>query len=151
LLDVLKDMKSSAPEGVVISQVILAAPDVDADTFADLAQAIKGLAKGVTLYASANDRALIVSRRFWGNYRAGDVPAGGPLVLPGIETIDVTAASMDAFAINHSGYAQNNELLKDIGELIETGVHPPDKRGLKPKLVTTQKGAYWRYAAQPPR
>jgi esterase/lipase superfamily enzyme len=151
LLDVLKDMKSSAPEGVVISQVILAAPDVDADTFADLAQAIKGLAKGVTLYAAANDRALLVSRQFWGNYRAGDVPAGGPLVLPGIDTIDVTAASMDAFAINHSGYAQNNELLKDIGELIETGVRPPDQRILKPELVTTQKGAYWRYAAHPPR
>jgi esterase/lipase superfamily enzyme len=149
LLDVLKDMKSSAPAGVVINQVILAAPDVDSDTFAQLAQAIKGLAKGVTLYTASNDRALIVSRNFWGYYRAGDVPPGGPLVLPGIDTIDVTAASTDAFAINHSGYAQNNTLLKDIGELIETGRRPPDKRILKPKLVTTDKGPYWRYVAPP--
>jgi esterase/lipase superfamily enzyme len=149
LLDVLKDMKSSAPEGVVINQVVLAAPDVDSDSFADLAQAIKGLAKGVTLYVASNDRALIVSRNFWGYYRAGDVPPGGPLVLPGIDTIDVTAASTDAFAINHSGYAQNNRLLEDIGELMQTGLRPPDQRLLKPKLVTSDKGAFWRYFTPP--
>jgi esterase/lipase superfamily enzyme len=149
LMDVLKDMKSSAPKGVVISQIILAAPDVDADTFSDLAQAINGLAKGVTLYAASNDRALIVSRNFWGHFRAGDVPAEGPLVLPGIDTIDVTAAGTDTFAINHSGYAQNNELLKDIGELIETGKRPPEDRVLKPDRVTTDHGAYWKYAVHP--
>ena len=38
--------------------MILAAPDVDADSFTNLAQAIKGFAKGVTLYAASNDRAL---------------------------------------------------------------------------------------------
>jgi esterase/lipase superfamily enzyme/tetratricopeptide (TPR) repeat protein len=150
LLDVLKDMKSTAPEGVVISQVILAAPDVDADSFTDVAQAINGMAKGITLYAASNDRALIVSRNFWGHYRAGDVPAGGPLVLPGVDTIDVTAASTDAFAINHSGYAQNSELLKDIAELIETGKRPPGDRNLRPERVTTDHGAYWKYAARPP-
>jgi esterase/lipase superfamily enzyme len=149
LLDVLKDMKSAAPEGVVISQIILAAPDVDADTFSDLAAAINGLAKGITLYAASNDRALLVSRNFWGHYRAGDVPANGPLVLPGIDTIDVTAASTDAFAINHSGYAQNNDLLKDIGELIETGRRPPEDRHMKPDRIPTDHGAYWRYAAHP--
>jgi esterase/lipase superfamily enzyme len=149
LLDVLKDMKGAAPKGVVINQVILAAPDVDADSFADLAEAMNGLAKGVTLYAASNDRALIVSRNFWGHYRAGDVPAGGPLVLPGIDTIDVTAASTDVFALNHSGYAQNSQLLDDIGELIETGKRPPELRILKPVRVPTEHGPYWRYAAHP--
>ena len=148
LLDVLKDMKAAAPEGVEISQVILAAPDVDADSFAELAQAIKGLAKGVTLYAASNDRALEVSRNFWGHYRAGDVPASGPLVIPGVDTIDVTALSTDAFAINHSDYAQKNELLKDIGELLLTGLRPPDERALRPERVKSAKGAYWRYEAR---
>jgi esterase/lipase superfamily enzyme len=146
LLDVLKDMKSAAPEGVVISQIILAAPDVDADNFTNLAQAIKGLAKGVTLYAASNDRALIASRNIWGKYRAGDVPASGPLVLPGIDTIDVTAASTDVFTLNHSGYAENNALLSDIGKLIESGLRPPDVRFDKLKPVTSSKGSYWRYA-----
>ncbi len=149
LLSVLKDMKSSAPEGVVISQIIFAAPDVDADNFANLAQAINGMAKGVTLYAASNDRALIVSRNFWGHTRAGDVPAEGPLVLPGIDTIDVTAASTDVFALNHSEYAKNAKVLEDIGELIETGKRPPEDRILKPDRVDTDHGAYWRYAAHP--
>jgi esterase/lipase superfamily enzyme len=147
LLDVLKDMRNSAPEGVVISQVILAAPDVDADTFTNLTQAINGFAKGVTLYAAANDRALLVSRNFWGSYRAGDIPAGGPLVIPGVDTIDVTAVSTDTFALNHSDYAQHNELLKDIGELLSTGLRPPEQRAMKPARVATDKGPYWRYLA----
>ncbi len=126
LMDVLRDMQSSAPAGVEISQVILAAPDVDADSFSNLAKTIQGLAKNVTLYVASNDRALIVSRNFWGSYRAGDVPPAGPLILPGIDTIDVTAASTDTFAINHSGYASNNKLLEDIGELLKTGLRPPE-------------------------
>ncbi len=149
LMDVLRDMKSAAPAGVTISQGILAAPDVDADGFSNLAAAIKGMAKNVTLYVASNDRALIVSRNFWGSYRAGDVPPAGPLILPGIDTIDVTAASTDAFAINHSGYAQNNKLLEDIAELMKPGLRPPELRVLKPSKVTTGGGDYWRYAAPP--
>lgn len=145
LMDVLRDMKSAAPEGVAINQVILAAPDVDADNFTNLAQAIKGFAKGVTLYASGNDRALLISRNFWGNYRAGDVPTSGPLVLPGIDSIDVTEASTDAFAINHSGYAENNKLLQDIGKLILNGLRPPDLRLSNLKKVSTDRGDYWRF------
>ncbi|CAN1722486.1 Alpha/beta hydrolase [Hyphomicrobium sp. 1Nfss2.1] len=149
VMDVLRDMRNSAPEGVEISQVILAAPDVDADNFANLANAIKGLAKNVTLYVASNDRALIVSRNFWGSYRAGDVPPAGPLILPGVDTIDVTAASTDAFAINHSGYAANNKLLTDIAELLKTGLRPPEMRALKPGKVTTTTGDYWRYVPAP--
>ena len=78
------------------------------------------------LYAAAKDRALLVSRNFWGHYRAGDVPATGPLVVGGIDTIDITAASTDVFALNHSDYAQNNDLLTDIGKLITTERRPPD-------------------------
>ena len=150
LMDVLRDMRSSAPAGVEISQVILAAPDVDADSFSNLAKTIQGLAKNVTLYVASNDRALIVSRNFWGSYRAGDVPPAGPLILPGIDTIDVTAASTDTFAINHSGYASNNKLLEDIGELLKTGLRPPELRPLKPGKISGPGGDFWRYAPLPP-
>jgi len=149
LLEVLKDLRSSAPDELVISQIILAAPDVDADTFTNLARRIEGVAKGVTLYAASNDRALIVSRNFWQNPRAGDVPASGPLIVPGIDTIDVTAASTDTFALNHSGYAENNELLDDIGAIIEKGLRPPDQRLDKLKRITTDRGDYWRYTRVP--
>ena len=147
LLDVLKDMRSGGPETVAINEVILAAPDVDADNFANVAQRIEGIAKGVTLYAASNDRALIVSRNFWRNPRAGDVPAAGPLIVPGIETIDVTAASTDSFALNHSGYAENNDLLQDIGKLILSGLRPPDERLQALKRTSSPKGDFWRYTA----
>lgn len=149
LLEVLKDMRSSTPEGVVISQIILAAPDVDADTFTNLAQQISGFAKGVTMYAAANDRALTISRNFWQNPRAGDVPASGPVIVPGIDTIDMTGASTDVFALNHSGYAQNTEVLEDIGRLILNGLRPPDQRFEKLKPVVSDRGEYWRYQAAP--
>lgn len=149
LLEVLKDMRSSAPEGVVISQIILAAPDVDADTFSNLAKEISGIANGITLYAAANDRALTISRNFWQNPRAGDVPASGPIIVPGIDTIDVTGASTDVFALNHSEYAQNTEVLEDIGKLIQSGLRPPDQRFTKLKPVVIDRGEFWRYSAQP--
>ena len=147
LLDVLKDMRVGGPQEVVINEVILAAPDVDADNFANVAQRIEGIAKGVTLYAASNDRALIVSRNFWRNPRAGDVPASGPLIVPGIETIDVTAASTDSFALNHSGYAENNDLLQDIGKLILSGLRPPDQRLPALQRTPSPKGDFWRYKA----
>jgi hypothetical protein len=90
---------------------------------------------------------LIISRSFWRNPRAGDVPATGPLIVPGIETIDVTAASLDSFALNHSGYAENNDLLQDIGKLILSGLRPPDQRLPALKRTSSPKGDFWRYTA----
>lgn len=150
VLQVLRDIKSASPPGVVISQIILAAPDVDRDNFANIAKEIQGLAGGITLYAASNDVALNASRRFHGGVpRAGDVPAEGPLVLPGIDTIDVTAVSTDSLGLNHSGYAENNALLNDLQLLIQTGERPPEKRIPLLEKVGTPAGDYWRYP--PPR
>jgi esterase/lipase superfamily enzyme len=154
VLQVLRDIKTASPPGVVISQIILAAPDVDRDNFANIAKEIQGLAGGITLYAAANDVALNASRRFHGGVpRAGDVPPEGPLVLPGIDTIDVTAVSTDSLGLNHSGYAENNALLNDLQLLIQTGERPPEKRIPLLEKVGTPAGDYWRYPAsngQPP-
>lgn len=150
-LQVLRDLRRSAPGNVRISQVILAAPDVDRDNFVNIARDIQGLASGVTLYAAGNDRALTVSRNFYGGIpRAGDVPTTGPLVLPGIDTIDVSAASMDSLGLNHSGYAENNALLQDIAALIATGMRPPKLRTPTLEEILTDHGAYWRYPAVRP-
>lgn len=147
LLRVLERMRPKAPDGVVISQIILAAPDVDRDKFQNIARQITDFAQGVTLYAASNDRALGYSARFWGGVpRAGDVPATGPLIVPGVDTIDVTEVSTDSLGLHHSGYAENNALLNDIKLLIQTGERPPDKRIPILERKTTQAGAaYWRY------
>ena len=147
LLRVLERLRPSAPEGVTISQVILAAPDVDRDKFMNIAREITDFAKGVTLYAASNDRALGYSARFWGGVpRAGDVPSTGPLIVPGVDTIDVSEVSTDSLGLNHSGYAENNALLNDIKLLLQTGERPPDKRiPILQHMTTTAGGEYWRY------
>ncbi len=149
LLRVLERMKTKVPRGVVISQVILAAPDVDRDKFNILAREVIKFAKGVTLYAASNDRALSYSARFWGGVpRAGDVPASGPLIIPGLDTIDVTAVSTDALGLNHSGYAENPALLNDVKALFASGLRPPDKRFKSILAVDSAAGKYWRFQAE---
>jgi len=149
LLRVLERQKLKVPKGVVISQVILAAPDVDRDKFNIIAREITSFAKGVTLYAASNDRALGYSARFWGGVpRAGDVPAkGGPLIIPGVDTIDVTAVSTDALGLNHSGYAENPTLLNDVKALVEFGLRPPDKRIKDVLTIQSDAGTFWRFQA----
>ena len=146
LLPVLRDFRRSMPEGVKLSQIILAAPDVDRDGFEFVAQQIKGVSTGITLYADSNDWALDVSRKFWGGVpRAGDVPLGGPVVISGIDTIDVTATSTEIFSLNHSGYAEKSALLNDIQLLLQTGERPPEKRIPILQRVKTNLGDYWKY------
>jgi esterase/lipase superfamily enzyme len=146
LLNVLRDLGPSLPEGVRLSELILAAPDVDRDVFVNLIAAIKGYGRGITLYCSANDRAMIASRRVAGGVpRAGDVPADGPLILPGVDTIDVTETSTDLLALNHSTYAERTALLNDIGLLLQTGERPPEKRVPILRRVSSKNGEFWRY------
>ncbi len=146
LLPVLRDLKYAAPPNLKISQVILAAPDVDRDAFENIAQEVTGVSRGVTVLAAGNDRALDISRRFWGGVpRAGDVPAGGPVIVKGVDTIDITAVSTLIFALNHSGYAETTALLSDMQLLIQTGERPPDKRVPILERVKTSRGDYWRY------
>jgi esterase/lipase superfamily enzyme len=146
LLTVLRELGPALPRGVRLNEIILAAPDVDRDVFANLAADIRRYGRGITLYCSANDRAMAASRKFAGGVpRAGDVPAGGPIVMPGIDTIDVSQTSTDLLALNHSAYAETSALLNDIGLLLQTGERPPERRIPILRKVATPAGSFWRY------
>ena len=146
LLRVLQTLGPNLPEGVRLNQVILAAPDVDRNLFENLAANIRQYGRGVTLYCSANDRAMAAARRVAGGIpRAGDVPTEGPLVIAGIDTIDITQTSTDYLALNHSSYAERGALLNDIGLLLQTGERPPDRRIPILQKITTPTGDFWRY------
>jgi esterase/lipase superfamily enzyme len=146
LLRVLRDIEPHLPAGVKLDQIILAAPDVDRSLFEQLAQNITKVGRGVTLYASRNDRAMAAARLVAGGVpRAGDVPTDGPVVLAGIDTIDISTTSTDALMLNHSVYAERNALLTDIARLLQTGERPPDRRSPNLSRVITPKGDYWRY------
>jgi esterase/lipase superfamily enzyme len=150
LLRVLQALGPSLPPGVQLNQIILAAPDVDRNLFENLAANIKQYGRGVTLYCSSNDRAMAAARRVAGGIpRAGDVPADGPIVLSGIDTIDVSQTSTDYLALNHSSYAEKGALLDDIGRLLQTGERPPEKRFPSLLRIVTPKGDFWRYPLIP--
>ena len=148
LLQVLRYLKGTNPELVArINQVILAAPDVDRDAFDYLAGQIRGVGHGITMYVSSNDVALGISKRFAGGIpRAGDVPDGlGPIVVNGVDTIDVSALSTDYLALNHSAYAEKTALIQDIEMIMRTGQRPPEKRFPILERIKGDHGDYWRY------
>lgn len=127
-------------------EIILAAPDVTRETLEEVAGRIRPLGKGMTLYASSNDWALRVSRELLrGENPAGWVPAEGPLVISGIDTIDVSRASTDFFNLNHTTFAEREQMLKDLGGLLEKGTRPPSTRLSAYKIVATPGGSYWRF------
>jgi esterase/lipase superfamily enzyme len=85
---------------VTIAQLIMAAPDIDRDMFVQHIPELAKVAKGLTLYASANDKALQLSKFVAGNIpRACDVPKTGPVVLASLSTIDVSAIGDELFTM----------------------------------------------------
>jgi esterase/lipase superfamily enzyme len=148
LLQVLRDLGPNLPPNVRLNQIILAAPDIDRNVFENIAGDLQKYGRGVTLYASSNDRAMQAARRVAGGVpRAGDVPLDGPIIIEGIDTIDVTQTNLDYLALNHSFYAEKSALLNDIGLLLQTGERPPDKRIPILELIESGKGKFWRYPA----
>jgi esterase/lipase superfamily enzyme len=130
-----------------LNEVLLAAPDIGRQSFGQLIAKLQGLMKGVTLYASTNDRAMLASKKFAGGLvRAGDVPSpDGPVIVSGIETIDVSDASMSFMSTNHTVFADREQLVEDIGQLFRQGIHPPTKRGPVFKVEGTGAKTYWKY------
>jgi esterase/lipase superfamily enzyme len=123
------------------SQVVLTAPDIDAQTFRDqIAPAIRGTAERITLYASSGDEALEASKRVNGFPRAGDTGAGIVLV-DGIDTIDVSA--VDTSFMGHSYFAENGSVISDLISLLRDGKPPAERAGLVAVPLGTMR--YWAF------
>lgn len=147
VLDALaNNARTSAP--VSIGELIMAAPDVDRDQFLQLAPEARTIVKGMTLYASSSDKALTISRSLTGTPRAGDVPIDGPVLLPRIETIDVTAVGEELLGLNHNVFAATRALIDDIKIVLTTGQRPPHNRlsQIRPYPEAPSEPTYWRYA-----
>lgn len=98
------------------------------------------------MYASAADRALLIAKRIAGGIpRAGDVPASGPLLVDGIDSIDVTAIGGEILGLGHSVFASRRSILNDIG-LVMLGIRPPHQRLREMRGVPeTSLPKWWRY------
>lgn len=133
------------PQEPLIDQLILTAPDIDAEIFSRTAGRYRRFARGITMYVCARDKSLILSRSLRDNFaRAGDVPPGGPVAAEGIDTIDITAAGSALFSLNHLIWAEQPEVLADLGRLFRNGTSDPKSR--MPGLEAVRRGSrtYWR-------
>ncbi len=124
-----------------IKEVLLAAPDIDAEVFKrDIAPKLVKASRNVTLYASADDKALQLSRTIHGEPRAGD--AGENLVVvKGVDTIDATG--IDTSLFGHAYFAEVPTIITDMHALIMFGRRPKDRPGLQSVLAS--EGQYWAF------
>jgi esterase/lipase superfamily enzyme len=125
-------------------QIVLAAPDIDAEVFKrDVAPLLASSAEHVTLYASSRDQALAASKLVHGYPRAGD-SGSNLLVIPGIETVDVT--EVDTGILGHSYYGNSVPILRDLEQILH-GALTQEKR---PWLQTAQRDgqSYWMFNDQ---
>jgi esterase/lipase superfamily enzyme len=136
-------------EPLKISEVLMAAPDVDVDVYTKLVDRVSRAVRGMTLYASSVDRALAASRALAGNmFRAGDVSHDGPTVVEGVDSIDVTGLGADLLGLNHGVFAQARSILNDVSIVVASGHRPPHKRLADIRCVPegSPTPRYWKYA-----
>jgi esterase/lipase superfamily enzyme len=124
------------------SQIVLAAPDMDADVFREqLAPRMRRLARGITLYGSSDDRALQASRTAHQVTRAGEGGENLP-IIPGIDSVDVTG--LDTSFLAHS-YIGAVSVLGDVAQIFCEGKAITQRFGLVARdpagwmMVTSQE------------
>jgi esterase/lipase superfamily enzyme len=122
--DALKALSYDTTSQLKFNHLVLAAPDIDADTFQELAATLQKLAGRVTLYESSRDKAIQASKKIHGNPRAGE-PL---LVVRGMDTID--ASAIDTDFLGHSYFSDNRPLLSDIHSILFKDEPPSGRFGL---------------------
>jgi esterase/lipase superfamily enzyme len=146
-LDALSTYAQTA-DPLSIGQVVMAAPDIDADQYKQDVSNLTKIVAGMTLYASDKDAVILASRALAQGPRAGDLVNGSPILAPGVDAIDVSAIGSEELGIeNHDTFATKRSVIDDI-KLVLAGVRPPTNR--LPEIRGVPEGAsnpiYWRYA-----
>jgi esterase/lipase superfamily enzyme len=141
-----KEMIASDPSRrVPFKQIVLAAPDIDADVFKrEIAPAILGAGPRFTLYASSNDKALAASRGVHGGYvRLGE--SGRDLVvLQGLDTVDASAVSTEF--LGHSYFGDSGTVMSDLKYVIRKSLPPEQReRFVLERVKDAAIGLYWRF------
>ena len=96
-------------------QVILAAPDVDADLFQDMAEVYPQISERTTLYVSRKDKPVHFSKKLHDTDRVGSPP--GFAKVNRIDTVEVVAKT-GLLQLGHSYFAEFSQLLDEIADLI---------------------------------
>lgn len=126
------------PATPLVHELVLMAPDVDADIFREAIPEIRSVVRRMTLYSSSQDKALLISKTVHGYQRAGDTKPA-IVVVSGVDTIDASAA--DTGMTGHSYYADSRSVLFDLYTLFRHGDAPEARFGLLPMEQWGQR--YW--------
>jgi esterase/lipase superfamily enzyme len=107
--------------GGKLRDVILAAPDVDLDVFKTQMREIK---RPVTVFVSADDRALDFSRRFAGDKtRLGAISAKDKDIIAELERLGARIIDLSEVAsgdpLNHSKFASSPKVVQLIGQRLK--------------------------------
>ncbi len=130
-------LRNGSPSTPLFENIILAAPDFDAQVFTDqLAPEIISLANRWTLYASEKDIALDASTALAAR-RLG-LPVS---VVSGVDTVDATGIEVSPWSVPefHSYYASKLRVIKDLIGVL-TGLAPIERKLKKQSLGTL---VYW--------
>jgi esterase/lipase superfamily enzyme len=129
--------KAELARRVQFAHIVLAAPDIEVSLFRDLATAYPQVSRRTTMYISARDRALGMSKWLQDAARAGFTPP--VTVVPGVDTVEVS--NVDLTLLGHGYYAEADGVLRDIYELIRFGATPDERARTRP--VDGPMGRYW--------
>lgn len=97
---------------ILINELILNAPDFEAQDFKKSLKNIKKISKRITLYCSHNDKAILASKNFNNNERLGAC-----IAVDGIDSINVGLIDDPAFGLGH-GYYSSRPVLGDVFQVI---------------------------------
>lgn len=99
------------------NELVFAAPDIRAERLSQMAAGFMKSVDRVTLYASAHDSALQLSRALQGrneeDYQRAGETSPEPLIAPPIDTIDVSRVSSGHSYVSNSGH-----VLDDLGGVL---------------------------------
>ncbi len=151
LIEVLKEQVAIKESGgqpipMKLKEVVFASPDVPRSAMEKLSGKLQSmLGASGTLYASGSDIALKASN-ILAHERAGYVSTNvPPLILPDVDTIDVTRASW-MFSLGHSTFSQRRHIIDDLELLFSKRQRPPHERYKVFRPVDLASGQrYWRY------
>lgn len=125
-------------------QIVLAAPDIDADVFRrELGPAILGKGPRVTLYASSNDKALVASRKVHGGYKRLGESGDGIVVMNGLDTVDASNVSTEF--LGHSYFGDSSTVMSDLIYVIQKSLPPQERTRFALEPVRAAIGQYWRF------
>ena len=127
----------------LLENFVAVAPDVAQSIFAQRVTRYGTIAKRSSLYATSNDIALMISKSWHDEARAG-LAGDDLLVIDALETIDATR--VESGVINHAHAFEVPEAVADLKMLVAAGLAPqdrklaPGKKNGKPYWIIRKRG-----------